>query len=87
MGTSFASGKINFTSEKKTKKKKTLSLYIYCIMSCVSRDFALLSENITSQFLEYIFIKSQLTFVNINCSFTQYLIGVYLNLNEYEFIK
>lgn len=76
MGTSFASGKINFTSEKKTKKK-TLSLYC---MSCVSRDFALLSENITSQFLEYIFIKSQLTFVNINCSFTQYLIGAIYTL-------
>lgn len=32
MGTSFASGKINFTSEKKTKKKTPIALlYVVCL--------------------------------------------------------
>lgn len=42
MGISFVSGKINFMSEKKIKKK---FLLLYCML-CVLRDFVLLLENI-----------------------------------------
>lgn len=50
MGTSFASGKINFTSEKRTKKKPIAILYnVVCLSGfCI----AITSENITSQSLD-----------------------------------